>query len=116
MSQGAVAAAPPEAHDGRRALKVALVSPYDYGAPGGVNDHINNLAGSISDAKERYREKGFKMTDPDLCPSQNCYEPSILKGGNFVFKGYCSHDHLARTEGTQVSNTDIITRTSIHSG
>ena len=79
-------------------------------------DQINNLAGSISDAKERYREKGFKMTDPDLCPSQNCYELSILEGGNFVFRGYCSNDHLTRTEGTQVSQTDIITRTSVHSG
>jgi len=77
---------------------------------------INNLAGSIADAVARYVDKGFKKTDPDLCPSQNCYEPSILKGGNFVFKGYCSNDHLARTEGTQAAETDIITRTMVTSG
>ena len=37
---------------------------------------INNLAGSIEDAIAIYRNKGFKLTEPLLCPSQNCYNPA----------------------------------------
>ena len=61
-------------------------------------DQINNLAGSISDATVRYTDKGFKLTDPTLCPSQNCYNPGIIEKGKYTFGMYCSQDHQARTE------------------
>lgn len=60
---------------------------------------INNMAGSLADGYERYRQKGFKMPDPMLCATADCYEDSrINAAGEFEFKGYCSQDHMDRTE------------------
>lgn len=67
---------------------------------------INNLAGSLEDAVARYRNKGYKLTDPTLCPAQNCYEEAAMDNGKFAYGAYCSQDHQRRTEqmqGTPVS-------------
>lgn len=63
---------------------------------------INNLAGSLEDAIARYRKKGYKLTDPLLCPSQNCYEISTLDSdGTYLHGAYCTADHRRRTEQLQ---------------
>ena len=64
-------------------------------------NQINNLAGSIADAIQRYKDKGFKLVTPDLCPSQNCWELAAIENGLFIYGRYCSQDHQKRTEGTQ---------------
>lgn len=60
---------------------------------------INNLAGSIADAIERYKLKGAKPTEPLLCPTYDCYRVSLVgDDGRFAYRGYCSRDHFQRTE------------------
>ncbi len=61
-------------------------------------EQINNLAGSISDATVRYTDKDFKLTEPTLCPSQDCWNPGLVEKGNYTFGMYCSADHQTRTE------------------
>jgi hypothetical protein len=64
---------------------------------------INNVAGSLADGIVRYERKGYKRTEPMLCPSKDCWDPAatIDRGaqkGKWAFDGYCSEDHRNRTE------------------
>lgn len=71
---------------------------------------INNQAGSLEDGIAIYRNKGFKLPKPMLCPSQDCYEYSAVNDndGNYTFKAYCTKDHHDRTERVQGQSVENV--------
>lgn len=84
-----------------RTLK--MVSPAGHLVQIPYEPQVNNMAGSLADGYERYRQKGFKMTNPMLCATQDCNQFSAIGAdGNFLYRAYCSADHETRTERDSV--------------
>lgn len=78
---------------------------------------INNMAGSLADGYERYRQKGFKMPDPMWCATQDCSEFALVnEAGEFAFKGYCSQDHMNRTEREKDQPVPGVTNRNVLAG
>jgi len=79
---------------------------------------INNMAGSLADGIIRYTRKGFKLTDPFLCPRAGCFRPAQNDElGRWLYDGYCTERHRTEVEGAEKSPTvGLQTKDTILSG
>ena len=83
-----------------------------------MENQINNMAGSLADGIVRYTRKGFKLTDPFLCPHAGCFRPAAVDELNrWAYDGYCTERHRAAVEGGESSPTvGLNTKDTILSG
>lgn len=83
-----------------------------------MESQINNMGGSLADGIVRYTRKGFKMTDPFLCPRANCFRPAATDElGRWMYDGYCTERHRTEVEGTDEGPTvGLQTKDTILSG
>ena len=79
---------------------------------------VNNMAGSLADGIIRYTRKGFKLTDPFLCPRAGCFRPAQNDElGRWLYDGYCTDKHRSEVEGNEKSPTvGLQTKDTILSG
>ena len=71
-----------------------------------MENQINNMAGSLADGIVRYTRKGFKLTDPFLCPRAGCFKPAASdEMKRWQYDGYCTDKHRTEVEGEQQSPT-----------
>ena len=77
---------------------------------------FNNIAGSLEDGYRIYTKKGFKRTEPLLCPAGDCWEVAAMENGQMLFTGYCSQDHFNRTESGGASTVPGVTTSGSISG
>ncbi len=82
-----------------------------------MENQINNMAGSLADGIIRYTRKGFKLTNPFLCPRAGCFHPAgVDEFQRWEHDGYCTERHRNEVEGPQESPTaglmtrDVMTR------
>lgn len=83
-----------------------------------LESQVNNMAGSLADGIVRYTRKGFKLTDPFLCPRAGCFKPAGLdEFQRWAFDGYCTVQHRLEVEGDDPSpTTGLQTKDTILSG
>jgi transposase-like protein len=83
-----------------------------------MESQVNNMAGSLADGIIRYTRKGFKLTDPFLCPRAGCFKPAQNDDlGRWMYDGYCTDRHRAEVEGVNDSPTvGLQTKDTILSG
>ncbi len=77
-----------------------------------LEGQINNTAGSLADGIIRYTRKGFKITDPFLCPRAGCFKPAAVDAFNkWQWDGYHSEAHRNEVEIDQdIDLTGVIVR------
>lgn len=84
--------------DGWLACSLKMVHPNGSLRQIAYEGQVNNVAGSLADGYVRYERKGFKRTEPMLCPTMDCWEQAATNNlGKWEFDGFCTKDHLDRT-------------------
>ncbi len=80
-------------------------------------NQINNTAGSLADGIIRYTQKGFKLTNPFLCPRAGCFYPAAVdEMKRWQHDGYCTEVHRAEVEGKEKSPTAGLQTMDVLSG